>query len=186
MRVRQTLLHPAARLRFNSRCREARPGWVGGVPLLFCVTEGARHYLYDISNPQLPVLRRRLDKSGVRGVVAWQDGFLLWGEDGLTPITRDLSCAPAHSVAYGNLPRGPVRSVALIGGALQVVSEDGHVHVLDEPGDRGAGAELGVLRSRPLASAPWFASVRRLGRTLARVDSDRVELWTIGRSARLE
>jgi hypothetical protein len=186
MRVRQTLLHPAARLRFNSRCREARPGWVGGVPLLFCVTEGARHYLYDISNPQLPVLRRRLDKSGVRGVVAWQDGFLLWGEDGLTPITRDLSCAPAHSVAYRNLPRGPVRSVALIGGALQVVSEDGHVHVLDEPGDRGAGAELGILRSRPLASAPWFASVRRLGRTLARVDSDRVELWTIGRSARLE
>jgi hypothetical protein len=183
LRINQTLLNLGTEFRFGSRCVAALPGRVAGQTVMFCATEGGRHYLFDISNPKVPALLRRLDRTGVRGALQWKDGFLLWGEVGLIPVTRELRCEPPQSLIEKGLPRWPVSSATVVDGQLHLVNADGQLHVFDSGGHSVEASPIKTVQLRPFSLSPWFADVRRGGRILARTAGDRVELWTMGRSA---
>jgi len=183
VQLQQTLLNLVTEIRLGSRCLAALPGRVAGQTVLFCATEGGRHYLFNISNVRTLALLRRLDRIGVRGVLQWKEGFLLWGEVGLIPVTREFRCAPTQSLLEEGLPRWPVSSATVVGDQLHLINADGQLHVFSSDGHAVEASRIKAVRSSQFSASPWFANVRRTGRTLARVAGDRVELWTVGRSA---
>jgi hypothetical protein len=185
VRIAQTVLHPMSTLRLAGRCVAAHIGLVAGTPMLFCITDSGRHSVYDLSDPRIPMLRRLVLAPGVSGVVRWKDGFLMWGDGGLRPVSGDLRCVPMSAAVRKALPAG-IQAVATAGARLHVMDHGGEVHVFDSTDRKiGSGARLSP-RPRLVSPAPWFERVSRVGRLLARVDDlGRVELWGIGQTARL-